>query len=79
MEAKFKIQPRNRTRMHRRDFQSAQTIKPGSTLFCDNGILWVTQTGDPQDYVLMPGQKMTVSKRGKVLVETTRDAGYHVV
>ena len=79
MEAKFRIQPRNNTRTHRRDFQRMQTVKPGSTLFCDNGILWVTQTGDPQDYVLMPGQKLTVNKRGKVVVETTRDADYHVV
>jgi len=65
--------------MYRRDFQSMQIVKPGSTLFCDTGVLWVTQAGDRQDYVLLPGQKMTVSKRGKVVVEAMRDADFHVV
>jgi hypothetical protein len=78
MELNFKIQPKTRVRMHRRDFQSVQTVKPGSTLFCDTGILWVTQAGDRQDYVLLPGQKMTVTKRGKVLIEAMRDADFHV-
>jgi hypothetical protein len=64
--------------MHRRDFQSVRAVRPGATLFCDTGILWVAQAGDHQDYVLLPGQKMIVSKRGKVLVEAMRDADFHV-
>lgn len=66
--------PKTKIRMPRRAFQRIDGIKPGSTLFCDAGVLWVTQTGDRQDYVLLPGQKMTVTKRGKVLVEAMRDA-----
>ena len=68
------ILPKTKIRMPRRAFQRIDGIKPGSTLFCDAGILWVTQAGDRQDYVLLPGQKMTVTKRGKVLVEAMRDA-----
>jgi hypothetical protein len=79
MDVKFNIQPKTKIRMHRRDFQSMQAVKPGSTLFCDTGVLWVTQAGDRQDYVLMPGQKMTVSKRGKVVIEALRDADFHVM
>jgi len=68
------ILPKTKIRMPRRAFQRIDGIKPGSTLFCDAGVLWVTQAGDRQDYVLLPGQKMTVTKRGKVLVEAMRDA-----
>lgn len=79
MDLNFKIQSKAKIRMQRSDYQSMRTVKPGSTLFCDTGILWVTQAGDRQDYVLMPGQKMTVTKKGKVLIEAMRDADFHVL
>ena len=72
------ILTKTKIRMPRRTFQRIDGIKPGSTLFCDAGILWITQAGDRQDYVLLPGQKLTVNKRGKVLVEAMRDANLHV-
>lgn len=78
MNVKFNIHPKTKIRMCRRDFQSMQEVKPGSTLFCDTGILWVTQAGDTHDYVLTTGQKMTVTKKGKVLIEAMRDADFHV-
>ena len=79
MDLNFKIQSKAKIRMQRSEYQSMRTVKPGSTLFCDTGILWVTQAGDRQDYVLMPGQKMTVTKKGKVLIEAMRDADFHVL
>lgn len=75
---KSNAQPKIKIRMQHRDFQRMSRIKPGSTLFCDNGVLWVTQAGDRQDYILHPGQAMTVSKRGKVLIEAMRDADFHL-
>ena len=77
MDLTFKVQPKTKIRMRRRDFQSMQAAQPGAALFCDNGILWVTQFGDRRDYVLLPGQQMTVTKRGKVLIEAMRDADFH--
>lgn len=73
------VQPKTKIRMPRHAFQRMDSVKPGSTLFCDTGVLWVTQAGDRQDYVLLPGQKMTVTKRGKVLVEAMRDADLYIV
>jgi len=73
------VQAKTKVRMPRRAFQRMDGIRPGSTLICDTGILWVTQAGDRQDYVLQPGQKMTVTKRGKVLVEAMRDADFYIV
>jgi hypothetical protein len=66
-------------RMPRHAFQRMDSVKPGSTLFCDTGVLWVTQAGDRQDYVLLPGQKMIMTKRGRVLVEAMRDADFYIV
>lgn len=77
MQSNFNIQSKT-NHIYESEFQSMQVVKPGSTLFCNSGILWITQTGDRQDYVLMPGQKMTVSKRGKVVVEAVGDADFHL-
>ena len=73
------VQAKTMIRMTRHTFQRMDMVKPGSTLFCDTGVLWVTQTGDSRDYVLTPGQKMIVTKRGKVLVEAMRDADFSVL
>jgi len=78
MKVRFDMQPRTKIRMQRRDYQTMLLDKPGSTLFCDAGILWVTQAGDRRDYVLTPGQEMTVTRKGKVLIEAMRDADFHV-
>ena len=76
---KFTTEPKTKIRMLRHAFQRINGVKRGSTLFCDTGVLWVTQTGDRKDYVLTSGQKMTVTKRGKVLVEAMRDADFSVL
>jgi hypothetical protein len=75
---KTSAQLKTKIRMQRRDYQRMDLRKSGSTLFCDTGVLWVTQSGDYRDYILLPGDKMTVSKRGKVLVEAMRDADFHI-
>ena len=64
--------------MQRHNFRRMSKARPGSTLFCDTGVLWVTQARDYRDYILMPGDAMTVTNRGKVLVQAMRDADFHV-
>ncbi len=64
--------------LHRRNYQRINKIKRGSRVFCDSGVLWVTQANDRNDYILRPGDTMIVSKRGKVLVEAMRDADFHI-
>jgi hypothetical protein len=78
LEMNSTIQPKTKIYMPRHAFQRVDGVKRGSTLFCDTGVLWVTQAGDRQDYVLHSGQQMTVTKRGKVLVEAMRDADLYV-
>lgn len=75
---KTSVLSKTKIRMQRRDYQRMDLNSPGSTLFCDTGVLWVTQPGDRRDYILLPGDKMTVTNRGRVLVEAMRDADFHV-
>jgi len=75
---KTKILPNEEVRLHRRDFQRLDKVKRGSTLSCDSGVLWVTQPGDHRDYILLSGDQMEVTKRGKVLVEAMREATLHL-
>lgn len=41
-------------------------------LVCSEGLTWVTQANDPRDYILRPGQSLTLSGRGRVVVEALR-------
>ena len=79
VEMNSTMRSKTKIRMPRHAFQRMDGVKRGSTLFWNTGVLWVTQSGDRQDYVLMPGQKMTVTKQGKVLVEAMRDADFYIV
>ena len=41
---------------------------------CSDGILWVTQTGDPNDTVLTPGEEFVAKPRALVIVQPLTDA-----
>jgi hypothetical protein len=41
----------------------------GQVLMSSAGSLWITQEGDEQDYLLKCGERFTVTRRGKVLVQ----------
>jgi hypothetical protein len=38
-------------------------------IVCTEGRLWITQEGDPQDYLLLRGETFVPRKRGKVVVQ----------
>lgn len=72
------MQPETKIRLQCRDLWRIHRVKPGSSLSCDAGVLWVTQTGDLADYILLPGDTMMIARPGKVLVEAMRDAAFHL-
>jgi hypothetical protein len=43
-----------------------------------SGSLWVTQPGDPYDYVLEAGGQISISKRGVLLLEALEDASVRI-
>lgn len=71
------LQPNARLCMQRRALQRLSKVRPGTTLSCDCGVLWVTQTGDREDHILWPGDVMAVTDGGTVLVQALRDAAFH--
>lgn len=46
----------------------------GPLVVCLKGVVWLTQRGDEQDYILAAGDWMAVHRRGTVLVQALRDA-----
>lgn len=46
----------------------------GTEIACLQGILWVTQQDDGQDYILNSGDRMVISRRGRVVIEAISDA-----
>jgi hypothetical protein len=46
------------------------------TLF---GKVWLTQEGDPEDYMLLPGNEFAVSRRGRVVVEATQETLLRII
>lgn len=50
-------------------------LSDGQTeIVCETGILWVTRSGDPEDHVLMPGERLLINQGGKVVVEAMRES-----
>jgi hypothetical protein len=44
------------------------------TVVCEKGLLWMTQSGNLQDYTLKPGQRVTLEGKGKVLIEAVSES-----
>lgn len=47
---------------------------PCDMILCTRGVLWVTQNGDQQDYLLRPGEKFVLLRSGMVLVQALKDS-----
>ena len=65
--------------MPRGSMHGIPSTQRGTTVVCERGVLWLTQTGDPMDHFLLPGQRYTLKKRGKVLVEAMREATVSII
>src|SRR3972149_1322912 len=50
----------------------------GLSVVCKEGMVWITQEGDLKDYVLAPGQRFVVARRGSVVVGACTDARLRV-
>ncbi len=46
----------------------------GHSVRCLEGILWLTQQGDPVDHVLRPGRTFTLNRKGRVVVMAGGDS-----
>ena len=48
-------------------------IHRGDAIYVSQGTLWLTQEGDPQDYVLSKGESFVANRRGMVVIEALTD------
>jgi len=46
----------------------------GGHIRCEEGIIWLTQAGDPVDYFLQSQEEFVISRKGTVVIEAHRDA-----
>lgn len=65
--------------LHRRAFHHLGRIKPGMTVRCEDGLIWLTKSRDPQDYMLRPGHSMVIGKRSNVLIEALSEADVTII
>ena len=63
----------------RRSFHRALKTQPGTTVVCEQGILWLTQSEDYKDYFLQPGEQIVIEKKGNVLIEAMSAARVSIV
>jgi len=61
-------------RLCAQDVERLAGIDRGDAIVVTQGILWVTQEGDPQDYVLSEGERFVANRHGSVVVEALTDA-----
>ncbi|MBN1536404.1 MAG: DUF2917 domain-containing protein [Anaerolineales bacterium] len=43
-------------------------------LKCLSGIVWITQTGDPEDHVLQANESLDISKKGEAVLQALPEA-----
>jgi hypothetical protein len=48
-------------------------------LFCERGVLWLTQSNDLGDYALRQGESFVASAGSKIVVEAMEDATFHLM
>ena len=60
--------------LHRRAFHHVNKIKPGMTVVCEQGLVWLTKSRDLQDYMLRHGAQVVIGNRADVLIEALSDA-----
>ena len=46
----------------------------GDVLLCTCGLLWITQAGDPEDYLLRKGASFIAGRNGLVVVQAIASA-----
>jgi len=50
----------------------------GRIVSCRNGVLWLTQTGNPGDHLIRAGEAFAIDRPGVVLVSALEDSLYTV-
>ena len=55
------------------------SLTPGTTVVCDKGILWLTESNVRQDFTLKAGHHVVIGKKSDVLIEAVNEADFHII
>lgn len=78
MERIFSEKPETELRLFRRSLYDMFDYRPGTVIFCNKGIVWVTQANDFEDHVLYPGDEFVSDRRGKVILQAMRESAVRI-
>jgi hypothetical protein len=69
----------NTIQLPRRSFHRAMKTQAGTTVVCEQGILWLTKSNDYRDYMLKAGEQMVIEAKSNVLIEALSSARVSIV
>jgi hypothetical protein len=55
------------------DVERLAGVSRGDMIICTSGVLWLTQEGDPEDYMLRSGEHFVANRHGVVVVQAMSD------
>lgn len=58
--------------LNRGDIRAFLVDETGLEIVCTDGVLWITQTADSDDYILLPGERFTARQPCRVVVQGLR-------
>jgi len=64
--------------LRKRDVIRIKPSQAGTAVTCQNGVLWVTLSGDSKDYFLTAGQSLVLSQNRQVYLEALRDVDFKI-
>lgn len=45
----------------------------GELISCLNGVAWITQSGNPDDFVIYAGESFTITEKGTILIQGMKE------
>ncbi len=66
--------PKIQLLLKRHQLLSLHESQPKMAIECKDGVIWVTNSGENQDYVLRAGKRFTPRSKGNVVIEAMDDA-----
>lgn len=64
--------------LHKRDVIRIKLAQSGMAVSCQNGVLWVTLSGDHRDYLLTAGQSLVLDQNRQAYLEALRDVDFKI-
>jgi hypothetical protein len=65
--------------LHPHQLKKLGGLTPGTTVVCDKGIIWLTESNVRQDFALKPGKHVVIGKKSDVLIEALNEADFHII